>query len=155
DEFAKRKDAKNKLEDIGEPAIGILKKAAESAEDAEVRAAAKKLLEALETKYSGLVRVFQGHGDRVNGVAISADGMRALSASWDGDLRLWNLESGELLRQTAAHRAVIKGEAGINSVALSPDGKRALTGGRDNTMRLWDLETGKEIRAFTGFPQRL
>jgi WD40 repeat protein len=155
DVFAKRKDAKNKLEDIGEPAMPALKKAAESAEDAEVRAAAKQLLEALETKFSGLVRVFQGHGDRVNGVAISADGKRALSASWDGDLRLWNLESGELIRQTPAHRAVVKGQAGMNSVALSPDGKRALTGGRENTMRLWDLETGKELRAFTGFPDRL
>src|SRR5438552_14754375 len=58
EEFTKRKAARNKLEEIGEPALGILKKAAESADDAEIRAAAKVLVEAMEAKFSGVVRVF-------------------------------------------------------------------------------------------------
>jgi WD40 repeat protein len=144
DDFEKRADARKRLEAIGEPAIEILKKAAESADDTEIRSAAKQIIEAFARKNSGLLRVFQKHGERVNGVAISKDGKRGLSACWDGVLRYWNLENGDLIREMRGHQGL------INSVALSPDGKRALTGSPDRTMRLWDLETGKELRSFTG-----
>jgi WD40 repeat protein len=147
DDFTKRSEAKSKLEAIGEPAIPILKKAAESSEDAEIKAAARTIVEEFEKKNSGLVRVFDKHGERVNGVAISADGKRALSACWDGALRYWNLENGELLREMRGHQGL------INSVAMSADGKRALTGSGDRTMRAWDLETGKELRSFAGHGQ--
>jgi WD40 repeat protein len=77
-------------------------------------------------------------------VAISADGKRALSASWDGTLRLWNLETGELIRD-------MKGPGRtLMSVALSADGKLALSGSSDRAMRLWDVATGAEIRSFAG-----
>jgi WD40 repeat protein len=146
EDFAKRNEAKKKLEAIGEPAIVLLQDAAENSDDAEICTAARAIIAALQKKESSLVRRFEGHGNRVNGVAIDRDGKRGLSASWDGALRYWNLETGELIRQMAGHAD------GINSVALSPDGKSALTGGRDRTMRLWELETGKELRAFKGFP---
>jgi WD40 repeat protein len=147
DAFAKRVQAKKQLEAIGEPALGILRKAAESSDDAEIRRSAQAIVEMLELKYSGLVRIFGGHGSRVNGVAISADGKRALSASWDGVLRYWNLENGELLREMQGH-----GNA-IMSVVLSADGKRALSGSSDRTMRLWDPQSGKELRSFENHPQ--
>jgi WD40 repeat protein len=147
DQFTRRLQAKKDLECIGAPALGALKKAAESAGDPEVRNAARALIENFEQKNSGMLRVFTGHGSRVNGVAISADGKRALSASWDGVLRDWNVEKGELIHEMHGH-----GNA-LMSVAISPDGKRALSGSSDMTMRLWDLESGKELRAFQGHPQ--
>jgi WD40 repeat protein len=147
DDFAKRVQAKKQLEAIGEPAIGILKKAADNSDDAEIRRAVKAVIEAIERETNGLLRDFGGHGDRVNGVAISADGKRALSASWDGTLRYWDLGNGELIRKIQGHKNAIM------SVGLSADGKRALTGGSDRTMRLWDLETGNELRSFAGHPQ--
>jgi WD40 repeat protein len=144
--FAKRTQARKQLEAIGEPAIGALQKAAESAGDPEIRTAAKAIVEAFEQKTSGLVCLFGGHRNRVNGVAIRADGKRALSASWDGVIRYWNLENGELIQEMPGHRNAIM------SVALSADGKRALTGSSDLTMRLWDLDSGTEIRSFAGHP---
>ena len=146
DQFTRRMQAKKDLERIGAPALGALKKAAESAGDPEVRNAARALVEAFEQKNSGVLRVFSGHGSRVNGVAISADGKRALSASWDGALRYWNLEKGELIHEMHGHGSALM------SVAISPDGKRALSGSSDMTMRLWDLESGKELRTFQGHP---
>jgi WD40 repeat protein len=146
-DFAKRVEARKQLEAIGEPAVGILKKAIESSGDAEIRTAGKAIVETIERKTSGLLRVFGGHGGRVNGVDISADGHRALSSSWDGTLRYWNLANGDLIREMPGHTNA------IISVALSADGKRALTGSSDRTMRLWDLESGKEIRLFEGHPQ--
>jgi WD40 repeat protein len=146
DSFAKRMQARKRLEAIGEPAIDMLKKAIESTDDAETRTAAQAIIEKWELKNSGLVRVFDKHGDRVNGAAIRGDGKRALSASWDGTLRYWNLENGILIREIRGHQSPIM------SVAISADGKHALTGSSDRTMRLWDLESGKELRSFAGHP---
>ena len=36
----------------------------------------------------------RGHPDRVNAVAVTADGRRAVSASEDGTLKVWDLASG-------------------------------------------------------------
>jgi WD40 repeat protein len=141
DDTAKRAEAKKQLEAAGEPAVAGLKKAAESAEDPEVRKAAKAMLDKLDAKARGVLHIFGGHGNRVNGVAISADGKRAVSASWDGSLRYWDLDDHALIRQFAGQGVP------VNSVALSPDGKRVLSGG-NQAMRLWDLETGDEIRSF-------
>lgn len=142
--FVKRAQAKKALEEIGEPAVDALKKAAESAGDEEIRTAARALVAAIEVKASGVVRILPGHGNRVNGVAVTADGTRALSASWDGTLRYWNLETGDLIHQMRSTGNMLM------SAALSPDGKRGLTGSGDRTMCLWDLETGRLVRTFAG-----
>ena len=141
DDFAKlRPRTRKQLEAIGEPAISLLKggrKRPMMRQDHEVPQ--KAIVEAFD-----VLRIFEGHGGRVNGVAVSADGKRALSASWDGALRFWNLEDGGLIREMKGHRGLLMG------VALSSDGKRALSGSSDRTMRLWDLETGQELRSVEG-----
>jgi WD40 repeat protein len=73
-------------------------------------------------------------------LAVSGDGKRALTGSWDGAVRLWDLETGKLRLTLQGHSSHVK------SVAFSPDGRQALSGGMDNTVRLWSLENGKEIR---------
>jgi WD40 repeat protein len=140
--FSKRKEAKNRLADIGELAIPLLRKVLETTEDAEVRNSAAALVEAFEKAHSGQIRTFPGHGNRINGVAISRDGKRAVSACWDGVLRYWNVESGELLREMG------KGSSNLNSCAITPGGEQALTGCDDRNMYLWNLETGKLVRTF-------
>jgi WD40 repeat protein len=87
----------------------------------------------------------EGHGSVVWGVALSADGRRALT-SWDGDgdVRLWDVETGKELRRFVGH------DSGVWAVAFSPDGRRALTGSGDRTVRLWDVNTGKELRRLEG-----
>jgi WD40 repeat protein len=40
------------------------------------------------------LRTLQGHSDQVRGVAVSADGRRAVSASLDKTLKVWDLELG-------------------------------------------------------------
>ena len=55
-------------------------------------------------------------------MAVSADGRRAISASFDRTLKLWDLQSGEMLRTFGPH------EAGVNTVVLTSDGPKPFRG---------------------------
>lgn len=44
-----------------------------------------------ETNYGIPQRALRGHSHFVSDVVISSDGQFALSGSWDGTLRLWDL----------------------------------------------------------------
>ena len=47
----------------------------------------------------------EGHGGPVKGVAISADGSYALTASFDYSVGLWDLRSNTLVRWLEGHEA--------------------------------------------------
>ena len=48
------------------------------------------------------LRKLQGHNDWIYALAISPDGKTVASGSWDGEVRLWNLADGKLLRNIIA-----------------------------------------------------
>ena len=58
---------------------------------------------------------------RVSGVAVTPDGKRAVSASGDKTLKVWDLETGVALRTLQGHSGPVTG------VAVTPDGKRAVS----------------------------
>ncbi len=92
----------------------------------------------------GLIRTFEGHSQWVNAVAYAPDGQRAISASDDNTLKLWDLETGEEIHTFTGH------SHSVYAVAYAPDGQRAISASHDNTLKLWNLETGEEIHTFTG-----
>lgn len=53
-------------------------------------------------------RALTGHGHFVQDVVISSDGQFALSGSWDGTLRLWDLNTGTTTRRFVGHTKVRK-----------------------------------------------
>jgi RNA polymerase sigma factor (sigma-70 family) len=145
DRFAEREAASMRLEAIGEPALGALRRAAADSTDAEVRRRAQEALRVIQRRLFGELRRFEGHKPKwVIGVAFSPDGRKALSGGFDGAMRLWSVTSGKEFRTFEGHRDQVL------SVAFAPDGRQALSAGRDGTVRLWDLGTGKELRKFTG-----
>ncbi len=91
-----------------------------------------------------LVRALDGHTDAVRAVAITRDGTRALSASNDHSLRLWDLAEGKTVHEFRGHTDL------VNALVLTPDGRHALSASSDHTMKLWDLETGELMRSFEG-----
>merc|ERR1712216_724631 len=74
----------------------------------------------------------RGHSHFVQDVVISADGQFALSGSWDGTLRLWNLNLG------ASDTTFVGHEKDVLSVAFSADNRQIVSGSRDETIKLWN-----------------
>ena len=91
-----------------------------------------------------LLHILEGHTDLINVVALSPDGNRAVSASSDDTLRVWDLQSGICLYILEGHTN------SVNAVALSPDGNRAISASNDCTLRVWDLQSGVYLHAIEG-----
>ncbi|MGE0007683.1 MAG: caspase family protein [Parvibaculaceae bacterium] len=95
-----------------------------------------------------LIRTFEGTRgksqrpssmEKVPAVALSHDGARLVAIHWSREVKLWDIESGQLIRTFQGR------SEGVASLALSPDGKRALSShGAD--VRLWDTITGKLLK---------
>ncbi len=84
--------------------------------------------------------ILKGHSDKVWSVAVSADGRRAVSGSWDHAVKVWDLESGVALHSLRGHSATVW------SVAMSADGQRAISG----SVKVWDLERGTAVHSLKG-----
>ena len=93
---------------------------------------------------TSLVRTLSGHTDMVRAVAVTPDGRYAVSGSYDGTLRVWDLASGETVRTLSGHT----GE--VSAVAVTPDGRCAVSGSWDDTLRVWDLASGETVRTLSG-----
>lgn len=88
-------------------------------------------------------RALRGHGHFVSDVIISSDGQFALSGSWDGTLRLWEIKSGKTTRRFVGH------SKDVLSVAFSVDNRQIVSGSRDKTVKLWNtLVRDENARGF-------
>jgi WD40 repeat protein len=80
----------------------------------------------------------------VTSMAISPEG-RYIVSSWnDRKIRLWELESGALLKTLEGH------SEGITSVAVDPTGRFIASGDKDRTVRVWDIKSGNLLRTLNG-----
>ena len=89
------------------------------------------------------------HGGQILGAAVTADGRRAVSASSDQTLKVWDLESGQALRTLEGH------SSSVWAVALTGDGRRAVSASSDQTLKVWDLESGEALRTLEGHRSRV
>ena len=90
------------------------------------------------------LHTLSGHTGSVNAVAVTADGQRAVSASWDNTLKVWDLASGAELHTLSGHTGA------VIAVAVTADGQRAVSASDDNTLKVWDLSQ----RGGAAHPQR-
>ncbi|CUA73479.1 putative WD repeat-containing protein alr3466 [Nostoc sp, PCC 7120] [Rhizoctonia solani] len=86
--------------------------------------------------------LFQNTGS-VRSLAFSPDGLRLVSGSSDGNVRIWEAE-GFSDKQVVVNQP--KGHTGwVQSVAFSPCGTYLISGSHDTTVCIWDLQTKQQI----------
>jgi WD40 repeat protein/serine/threonine protein kinase len=89
-------------------------------------------------------RLVEGLNRAVTATAFTPDGRFLISGAEDGTIYVWNVRTGELVREFTGHADR------ITQIVVSPDGTRVLTGSADRAAILWDFETGQLFRRFTG-----
>ncbi len=72
-----------------------------------------------------------GHAHFVQDVTVTPDGHYILSGSWDGTLRLWDLQKDKSTRFVGHTKDVL-------TVAFSEDNRQIVSGSRDKTIKLWN-----------------
>jgi hypothetical protein len=88
------------------------------------------------------------HGERINDIALGADGKSVISAAGK-IVYIWELETGKLRLKLDNFDAV------VHCVASSPAGKLFAVGCEDGTIRLMNPADGREARRFTAHQVRV
>lgn len=88
--------------------------------------------------------VLRGHVSPVLMGVFTPDGERAVTFSTDETARLWDLKSGNEIRQYTGHTGP------LYCGALSGDGRTLVTGAQDNTLRLWDVPQLRPVMFLAG-----
>ena len=131
-----------RLQGFNDPDIEKLLKDAEDSNSNKIWL--RPLTPSLITPDSPLIRTLTGHNDEVKAVSVTPDGLKAVSASYDNTLKLWDLETGKKLLTFIGYNS------SVTAVSVTPDGLKAVSASDDKTLKLWDLETGKKLLTFTG-----
>jgi WD40 repeat protein len=88
-----------------------------------------------------LLLTLRGHREKIMEVAISADGRRIATASFDDTTRIWETQTGRELLQLQPDRT-------ITALRFNGDGTRLLTAALGGGAQIWDASTGAEIAHF-------
>ncbi|GAB2262583.1 hypothetical protein Droror1_Dr00003580 [Drosera rotundifolia] len=103
------------------------------------------------------------HRQSVTAVAVSHDDMKGFSASKDGTIVHWDVDSGKTEKYIWPSEDVLKSHGvkdpqgqvtnhskQVLALAVTSDGRYLATGGLDRHVHLWDVRTREHIQAFPG-----
>ena len=91
------------------------------------------------------------HTDLITSVSWSPRNDKLATSSWDGTVKVWDVESGINMLTIEGHdRTQSEYSNRVNSVEWSPDGRKIVTASEDHTARIWDVENGAELLKLDG-----
>ncbi|XP_040381364.1 protein JINGUBANG-like [Oryza brachyantha] len=93
-------------------------------------------------------RTWVHHVDAVTALALSPDGARMYSVSWDRSLKAWRLPSRRCAESVAAAH-----DDAINAVVAAPDG-HVYTASADRTVKAWRRHPGQKKLSLVGTMER-
>lgn len=97
-----------------------------------------------------LVRNFDNpHTDTVLCARFSPDGKTLATSSSDRMIKLWNVETGELLKTLEGHTHH------VNSIAWNVNNRQLSSASADASVKIWDVSTGQATRTITGLSGEL
>lgn len=77
--------------------------------------------------------ILNWHSDSV--MCLQIHGILLVTGSYDATIKLWNLDSGTLVRTFLGHTAGVR--------ALQFDGNKIVSGSLDQTIKIWNWQTGQ------------
>ena len=84
-----------------------------------------------------------GHTDTVSNVGFNFDGTLALTGAYDGTIKIWKVENGELL-------LTLEGPEDVEWAQWHPKGNAIIAGSKDGTAWMWLAHNGQCIQVFAG-----
>lgn len=81
------------------------------------------------------MQLIEGHKGPIAALAVSPDGSRLASASWDETVRVTSLAGGDSAKVLEGHKGP------VNGVAFLPSGE-VVSAGYDATLRIWPADAG-------------
>ncbi len=89
------------------------------------------------------------HTSDIQCVAITPDGKNIISGSTDNTVKVWDFQSGQLIR-------TIEGFSGdVNQIAVTSNGKQIITSSNAGIIKLWNLANGQLVWKAKGHHTRV
>ncbi len=88
--------------------------------------------------------VIVGMGGMGKSVAVLQDSKYTISVSSDNTLKVWDMESGTVLKTLEGYTRW------VTAVAALQDGKCAISATQDDTIKIWNIESGNVLVSFDG-----
>ena len=81
----------------------------------------------------------QGHRDVLYAVAVTPDGQRIATGSYDKQVIIWDAQTKKPIHTLTQHNGA------IFDLAFSPDGHLLASASADETVKIWNVETGQRL----------